>query len=88
MTSDERIPAFILRLNEAWQAFCRARRNSYLESLLPGGRWVRRLMRLGIRPSTFLNPKRANQLLHLFRCESHRDVVVQILEESAADNKE
>jgi hypothetical protein len=72
-------------LSNAWQEFCRTRRNSYLARLLRWGRMKRRLMQSGLEPSRFLGPRQANELLNMFRCESHRDALVQILTDVAID---
>ena len=67
-------------LAAAFEAFCAAQAGAVREALFVPNRFVRRLLRFGPVQRMLASPERARLLLNLMRCEAHREVCVQLLE--------
>jgi poly-gamma-glutamate synthesis protein (capsule biosynthesis protein) len=73
-------------LERVWRAFCRDKRRSYLGIVHGLGRRLRNLdARLGIL-SPFFSKRHALMMLHMVRCESHREVMEQVLSDETGSD--
>ena len=66
-------------LDSEWFSFCKSQKIDYLGRLLSLNAIQRRMLKKNILPKLFLKKKHHATLLNLFRCESHRDVIVEII---------
>lgn len=66
-------------LDSEWRSFCESQKIDYLGRLLSLNAIQRRMIKKNILPELFLKKKHHATLLNLFRCESHRDVIVEII---------
>jgi len=72
-------------LEDAWHRHCRARRPYYLSAVLGLTRGERLVSRYVRWPAWRRPHRRIPELLHLFRCDSHREAVETMLEEERWD---
>ena len=76
------------RLTTKWVGFCSSRRLSYLNmALCLSGIEQRILEKIRIRPWWRINKKQSLTLANLIRCESHRDILIQLLIDQNAAKK-
>jgi len=66
-------------LDSQWRSFCESQKIDYLGRLLSLNAIQRRMLKKNILPELFLKKKHHATLLNLFRCESHRDVMIESL---------
>lgn len=65
---------------EAWQNYLDTQKESYKALLFVQNKYVRMLMAKGLFPKIFLKSKKHKTvLLNLFRCETHREIMVETL---------
>jgi hypothetical protein len=67
-------------LGDAWQDFCRGKQREYIAKLVASNRLADTLWSRGLLPVGLLK-KRALMLLNLVRCQSHRNVLIEVLEQ-------
>jgi poly-gamma-glutamate synthesis protein (capsule biosynthesis protein) len=67
-------------LADAWQGFCRGKQREYVAKLVAWNRVADTLWSRGLLPVGMLK-KRALMLLNLVRCQSHRNVLIEVLEQ-------
>lgn len=66
-------------LDSEWRSFCESQKIDYLGRLLSLNTIQKRMLKKNILPKLFLKKKHHATLLNLFRCESHRDVMIESL---------
>lgn len=66
-------------LREYWMNFCAQRRQAYQSSILCLRHIERKLAQRGVWPWWRTSKEQARRLLNLVRCESHRDILIQAL---------
>lgn len=65
---------------QAWQNYLKTQKESYKALLFVQNKYVRLLMAKGLFPKIFLQSKKhKNVVLNLFRCETHREIMVETL---------
>jgi len=69
-------PGFV---DQQWNAYCRANQDRYLSLLQGNGRQIRRLDQKLHFLRLFRSTKRMRMLLHLLRCETHRETLMGCL---------
>ncbi|MDP8205234.1 MAG: CapA family protein [Candidatus Electryonea clarkiae] len=67
-------------LEDAWQRYCEKQTNYYIALLRGYGRYFRKLNSI-FHLERFSSSKQVTSLLHLVRCEAHREVMQTILEQ-------
>jgi poly-gamma-glutamate capsule biosynthesis protein CapA/YwtB (metallophosphatase superfamily) len=60
--------------------FCRSRKAYYVSTLLRLGRVRSALLAKGVSPRILVNQEEVRMLLNLIRCESHRELSIEVLE--------
>lgn len=69
-------------LVKSWKSFCCLKKRDYLYSIFKPNIIKRFLMKLGLFRKYFLSKKRRLRLmLNLFRCDSHREAIISVLED-------
>ena len=66
-------------LEEKWIRFCNSRKKIYLTKLFSHNILKKQLVKSKFFSRLLFNDKNIPLLLNLFRCESHRDVIIEIL---------
>ena len=66
-------------LKNKWLSFCKSQEVNYLSMLLSLNLIKRQLLKRNLLPKFFLKKKRFITLLNIFRCETHRDVTIEML---------
>lgn len=68
-----------IKLNEAFNKFCHTHKNNYNMQLEPyTNRYIKALRSRHLIPS-FISRRKKNLIINLFRCESHKDIMMNIL---------
>ncbi|MBD3583455.1 CapA family protein [Flavobacterium selenitireducens] len=68
------------KFRQAWQNYLKTQKESYKALLFVQNKYVRLLMAKGLFPKIFLESKQhKNVVLNLFRCETHREIMVETL---------
>ena len=74
------------QLEREWQAFCRGKEHEYMSGLLSRHKIEGRLFRLfPFLRKSWLTQSRVNLILNLVRCESHQEVLIEILSQQQRD---
>lgn len=70
-------------IKNEWNSFCKKQKHMYFPMLLCWDRYANKLNRIlkGILIEKFINPKAKQTLMNLIRCDSHREVIITILED-------
>lgn len=63
--------------NQEWVSFCGSQRTEYLGHLLASNILERKLFKIA--PRLFFKKKKLVTLLNLFRCQAHRDAIIEII---------
>ena len=67
-------------LNENWYNLCSEKRNRYLSISCSLNRLEKKMLEQKIGTSTFIKKERLLLLLSMYRCQSHREVMIRVLE--------
>jgi poly-gamma-glutamate synthesis protein (capsule biosynthesis protein) len=68
-------------LNAKWKEYCRSKRIDYFSKILGSNKVVKQLMKRNIFTSFWARKTKRPTILNILRCESHRDVILENLEE-------
>jgi poly-gamma-glutamate synthesis protein (capsule biosynthesis protein) len=71
-------------VDDEWRAFCRAKRDLYFSILKGHGRVARALNRRTGLATGFYSEEALSTLLNVVRCESHREVLLTVLDDTLA----
>ncbi|MGC9471138.1 MAG: CapA family protein [Bacteroidales bacterium] len=74
------------KLQEQFQQYSRIQRKNYLAVFLSNSRYKRKLLHIKIFQRLFFKRIRLLRLLNQFRCQAHRDVMTEILENEVRTN--
>ena len=72
-------------LENKWISFCKSQKVNYLSRLLSLNIVQRQLLKRNLLTKFFLKKKRLITLLNIFRCQAHRDVLVEIVKQEFGD---
>lgn len=72
-------------LENKWLSFCGSKKVNYLSKLLSLNIFQRKLLKRNLLPNFFLKKKRLITLLNFFRCQAHRDVILEIIKQEFGD---
>tara|TARA_B110001469_G_C9541855_1_gene269053 strand:- start:51 stop:926 length:876 start_codon:yes stop_codon:yes gene_type:complete len=69
-------------LEKAWSKYIETQKKSYKANLFIQNRYVRALISRGLLPEFYFHSKKHQTLLfNLFRCETHREIMIDVLKE-------
>ena len=72
-------------LENKWVSFCKSQKVNYLSMLLSLNIVQRQLLKRNLLPEFYIKKKKLITLLNIFRCQAHRDVVVEIVKREFGD---
>jgi len=67
-------------LGKKWNEFCNSRKADYLSRMLLLNKLQRKILKKGIFTNFIIKKKKLLLLLNIVRCEAHRDILIEILE--------
>lgn len=67
-------------LEKKWNEFCDSRKVDYLSRMLLLNKLQRKMLKKGIFTNLIIRKKRLLQLLNIIRCEAHRNIMIEVLE--------
>ena len=67
----------------AWSNYIKTQKKSYKSNLFIQNKYIRALISRGFLPAFFFHSKKhKTMLLNLFRCESHREIMIEVLKDN------
>lgn len=72
-------------LENKWLSFCKSQRVNYLSMILSLNIVQRQFLKRNFLPEFYIKKKKLIRLLNIFRCQAHRDVIVEVVKQEFGD---